>query len=389
LSSEGAGQSASGTCTDKAGNSASATQSAINIDKTAPSVSAARSPLANVNGWNNTNVTVSFTCSDLLSGVASVDSPVTLSGEGAGQSATGNCTDKAGNSASATQSGINIDKTAPTISLRPAGDSCSVPGLNGWCRGTQTAGFGASDALSGLANPAQAMFTQSTITNGSMVFIGSGTVADLAGNVAASINAGPYKIDSVPPSLAPTVTPNPVVLNGSATASPNASDLLSGIDSANTGCDPVNTSIPGPQTVNCHAADNAGNTSPATASYTVSYNFIGFLSPLNSDPSIVNTGNAGRTYPVKWQLTDANGAYVTNAVSGTTVKTQVISCSQLNTDLTDPIDATSTGSTSLRYDTTSNQYVYNWATPSVKNTCYKLIVTPPSLIQHIALFKLQ
>ena len=42
-----------------------------------------------------------------------------LSTEGAGQSAAGSGTDKAGNSASATVSGINIDKTAPTIIGQP------------------------------------------------------------------------------------------------------------------------------------------------------------------------------------------------------------------------------------------------------------------------------
>ena len=120
LSSEGAGQSANGTAFDNAGNSANASVSGINIDKTAPTVSASASPAANANGWNNTNVTVSFSGSDSLSGIASCDVPVTLSGEGAGQSASGSCTDLAGNSASATASGINIDKTSPVFGACPA-----------------------------------------------------------------------------------------------------------------------------------------------------------------------------------------------------------------------------------------------------------------------------
>jgi len=78
LSSEGAGP-------DLAGNSASATASGINIDKTAPTVSASASPAANANGWNNTDVTVSFSGSDSLSGIASCDAPVVLSSEGAGR----------------------------------------------------------------------------------------------------------------------------------------------------------------------------------------------------------------------------------------------------------------------------------------------------------------
>jgi hypothetical protein len=94
--------------------SAPATVSGINIDRTAPTASASRSPAANAYGWNNGDVTVSFAGSDALSGIASCDAPVVLSSEGAGQSASGSCTDKAGNtSALATASGINIDRTAP------------------------------------------------------------------------------------------------------------------------------------------------------------------------------------------------------------------------------------------------------------------------------------
>lgn len=115
LTDEGAGQSVTGTAVDNAGNNASTTVGPINIDKTPPTVAATASPAPNANGWNNTDVTVSFSGVDALSGIAACDPAVVLSGEGAGQSATGSCTDKAGNSAAATASGINIDRTPPTL----------------------------------------------------------------------------------------------------------------------------------------------------------------------------------------------------------------------------------------------------------------------------------
>jgi hypothetical protein len=87
----------------------------IMIDRTAPTISASRSPLANEHGWNNTDVTVAFVCSDALSGTASCTSPVVFTAEGVGLAATGTVTDLAGNEASATIDGIDIDKTAPTV----------------------------------------------------------------------------------------------------------------------------------------------------------------------------------------------------------------------------------------------------------------------------------
>lgn len=74
-------------------------------------------------------------------------------------------------------------------------------------------------------------------------------------------------IDQTAPTLAPSVSPDPVALNGSATASPNASDSGSGLASAS--CDPVDTSAYGDFTVSCSATDKAGNTATATASYEV------------------------------------------------------------------------------------------------------------------------
>ena len=73
--------------------------------------------------------------------------------------------------------------------------------------------------------------------------------------------------DATPPALSPVVTPDPVLLNGSAVANPNATDAVSGVASA--ACDPVVTSSVGLHTVACSATDNAGNTTSAGASFTV------------------------------------------------------------------------------------------------------------------------
>jgi hypothetical protein len=135
-----------------AGGSADNVDVKIKRDGTAPSASASASPAPNGNGWNKSDVTVSFSGTDGTSGIASCSDDVVLSSEGAGQSASGTCTDDAGNeSVAATASGINIDKTAPSLSLVggpanggsyyfgsvPAIPTCNesdaLSGLNGSC----------------------------------------------------------------------------------------------------------------------------------------------------------------------------------------------------------------------------------------------------------------
>jgi len=91
----------------------------INIDATPPSISGTWGPPPNASGWNNSPVTVIFQCTDLVSGLAagSPPAPTVLSAQGLGQSVSGTCQDMAGNTSTATVSGINIDETPPTIAI--------------------------------------------------------------------------------------------------------------------------------------------------------------------------------------------------------------------------------------------------------------------------------
>jgi hypothetical protein len=100
--------------TDEAGNTEATASHTWTVDLTAPVITASRDVAPNDDGWNNASVTVSYSCTDSLTGVASCSGPVTL-GEGGGQSVTGTAVDLAGNSASVTESSINIDLTPPTV----------------------------------------------------------------------------------------------------------------------------------------------------------------------------------------------------------------------------------------------------------------------------------
>jgi Glucodextranase, domain B/Bacterial Ig-like domain/Bacterial Ig domain len=113
VTSEGANQIVNGAATDRAGNSAQASVK-VSLDRTPPSVTASAAPAANAAGWNNSNVTVTFTCSDSLSGVKSCPPTTVVSTEGQNQSIPGQAVDNAGNTASAGVT-LSIDKTAPTF----------------------------------------------------------------------------------------------------------------------------------------------------------------------------------------------------------------------------------------------------------------------------------
>ena len=262
LTTDGTGQSASGTCTDNAGNTSTlATASGIDIDKTAPTASAGASPPANANGWNNTDVTVSFSGTDALSGLDACSADAVLTTEGAGQSASGSCTDNAGNtSALATASGIDIDKTAPTASA-----SASPPAnANGWNNTDVTVSFSGTDALSGL----DVCSADSVLTTEGAGQSASGSCTDNAGNTSALATASDIDIDKTAPTASASASPAANANgwnNTDVTVEFSGTDSLSGLDACS--ADSVLTTDGAGQSASGTCTDNAGNTSAlATAS---------------------------------------------------------------------------------------------------------------------------
>ena len=134
---------------DNAGNTETVQTLTVRIDKTAPVLTSSATANGNpytAGTWTNLNVVVSFDCTDTLSGTANVTQPVTLSNEGANQSANGTCNDVAGNSANTSFANIKIDKTAPTISI-----TAPTSG-NYLLNQTVTVNFTCSDSLSGVSS---------------------------------------------------------------------------------------------------------------------------------------------------------------------------------------------------------------------------------------------
>src|SRR5207244_1219198 len=118
-----------------------------NIDTTVPTLQfGAADPAPNAAGWNNSDVRVSFTTNDNLSGVAStsVASPLVLSVEGTSVSGTVVVTDAAGNSKTFTSPAVKIDKKAPDA----VAAALPLPNVNGWNNTDVTVTFTGTDSLS-------------------------------------------------------------------------------------------------------------------------------------------------------------------------------------------------------------------------------------------------
>ena len=136
---------------DAAGNgNEAAAEFSRTSDRTAPSISADRSPAANASGWNNTDVTASYTASDALSGLAADSAAAgtfAFTAEGAGQSHTFTVTDKAGNTAQATSptsTSTRPRRPSPPRRRRPRTPTAGTTP-------TSPSTFAGTDALSGIA----------------------------------------------------------------------------------------------------------------------------------------------------------------------------------------------------------------------------------------------
>ena len=323
VSTEGANQVVSGTATDRAGNTAS-TSITINLDKTPPTITPAAVPAANTFGWNNSAVTVSFSCADALSGIANCSSPVTLANEGANQIVNGAAVDKAGNTASATTT-INIDKTPPLISAA----ATPAPNAAGWNNSDVTVSFQCSDALSGVATCSS---PQPVINEGANQII-SGTATDIAGNSATA--TATINLDKTPPVISISSPGNNSVSSTSTLViTGTATDALSGV--AGTTCNGVaagfqGTSFtcsvnlgPGANTISISATDVAGNTSSQSLTVSLGPAITDFNPKSASVGALISVSGSGFTSGSgvpQVVLTSQNGGTIAAPVAGFTATT--------------------------------------------------------------------
>lgn len=198
---------------------------------------------------------------------------------------------------------------------------------------------------------------------------------DNAGNVE-QIKEQVIKIDKTPPQLiinTPT-DGGEYLFNQNILADWSADDYISGLASATgtvTNGQAVDTSTVGIKTFNVVAADNAGNQITKTVTYYVIYKYSGILPPVKTDGSSVF--RLGSTVPVKFQLQDASGIFVNNAVA----KLYVAKID--NGIVGEEKEAISTSAAAtgnlFRYDNTENQYIFNLATKGLSAGTWQLRIS--------------
>lgn len=249
-----AGTDVTGTATDLAGNTATATVTVM-LDRTPPEITGSASPEPNDAGWNNENVTVSFECEDDLSGVFLCANNLVINTEGADQSLSGDAQDFAGNENSTLVNGINIDFTPPSI----VGSASPAANAVGWINTEVTVHFDCSDALSGID-----FCTPDTVLSGGAGQSQDGIARDRAGNENGDRISG-INVDLTPPVVTVVNPPNTLpeyLLNEIVPADWSASDALSGLAGATGSAangDSVDTTEAGEWVFEVQADDVAGN----------------------------------------------------------------------------------------------------------------------------------
>ena len=266
------------TAIDLANNVGGPTTLTVKVDSVAPSIAGSVSPPPTAQGWNSTDVSVGFSCSDAApsSGLAtnSIVTPVPVVGETTGStvSSSGSCVDSAGNSAAQGTVLVKIDKTAPVITSAIS----PLPNAAGWNNSDVTVNFSCADT-----GPVQSGVLSNTLTNGSVTantpFAGTsvsngGTCTDAAANSALQASAL-VKLDKTPPTASIGSGPPAFTGNRNASFTFNGADTLSGLSSFECSLDNaafapcsspeayLNLSI-GNHDFRVRSIDAAGNTGP-------------------------------------------------------------------------------------------------------------------------------
>ena len=264
----------------------------LTLDTVLPSITATVAPPPNAAGWNKTDVTVRFACSDSGSGIVKCPDDVIVTSEGASQAVTRSVSDRAGNAAQATAV-VSIDKTAPAVAVTTPASGAVVTTPHVVVTGA------ADDAVTVTVNGVAATvdLNAHTFTAPLDLVEGSNTIAvtgtDLAGNAGSASSA--IDLDTRGPEVAITTPAANACLNvTSLDVRGTVSDSHPGTVKVTVGTSSVNAvvsngawtaSVPvadeGKKIVTIEATDSSGHVTSGSVSVTID----------RTAPSIVVTNN--------------------------------------------------------------------------------------------------
>jgi ABC-type transport system substrate-binding protein len=142
----------------------------------------------------------------------------------------------------------------------------------------------------------------------------------------------------------------------------------------------------GAHIVGLRVTDDGGLSDTNTTTITIlPWTLKGFYHPVDMN-GIYNLVKGGSTVPLKFEIF-AGATELTDPVQVRSLTYAETSCSA--NAITDEIELTVTGGTSLRYDTASGQFIYNWKTPKTPGKCYRVTVITLDGSTLVAYFKLR
>ena len=111
----------------------------------------------------------------------------------------------------------------------------------------------------------------------------------------------------------------------------------------------------------------------------------GFYQPVDMSGTL-NVVKGGSTVPLKFEVFAGQTELTETSVVTSFTQTKIACETSVPTDV---IEVTTTGGTSLRYDTTGGQFIQNWKTPKLPGKCYQVTMTIQDGSSLSALFKLK
>jgi hypothetical protein len=115
----------------------------------------------------------------------------------------------------------------------------------------------------------------------------------------------------------------------------------------------------------------------------------GFFKPVDmtppSSPTVWNTVKGGSTVPLKFEVF----AGTTELTDISVVESFLVAPISCVGGSMDAVEFTTTGGTSLRYDSTDGQFIQNWQTPKKAGACYAVTMKTDDGSTLTAYFKMK